>query len=98
MRNDRKVPKHLFRPAFSSVVVLIITGIFSIIDSIESTNRAFLKGLHTHPNDIEYNHSCMCGFFPPQNRTDKLSVLPHKQSQGLRCVEPTCPYGASTSP
>jgi hypothetical protein len=45
MRNDRKVPKHLFRPTFSSisVAVLIVTAIFSMIESIESTNRAFLK-------------------------------------------------------
>jgi hypothetical protein len=45
MRNDRKVPKHLFRPVFSSVsiVVLIITIIFSMIESIESTNTALHK-------------------------------------------------------
>jgi hypothetical protein len=45
MRNDRNVLKHLFRPAFSSisVVVLIITVIFSMIESIESINRAFLE-------------------------------------------------------
>jgi hypothetical protein len=43
MRNDRKVPKHLFRPAFSFVAVLIITAVFSTIESVESTNRAFLK-------------------------------------------------------
>jgi hypothetical protein len=44
-RNDRKVPKHLFRPAFSSVsiVVLVMTAIFSTIELNESTNRAFLK-------------------------------------------------------
>jgi hypothetical protein len=45
MRNDRKVPKHFFRPAFSSVsvAVLIITTIFSMIELVESTNRAFLQ-------------------------------------------------------
>jgi hypothetical protein len=45
IRNDRKVLKHLFRPAFSfvSVVVLIITIVFSMIESAESTNRAFIK-------------------------------------------------------
>jgi hypothetical protein len=45
MRNDRKVPKHLFWPAFSSVsvVVLVIVVVYSTIESIESTNRAFLK-------------------------------------------------------
>jgi hypothetical protein len=45
MRNNRKVPKHLFRVAFSSIsiVVLFITAVFSIIESVESTNRAFLK-------------------------------------------------------
>jgi hypothetical protein len=43
MRNDRKVPKHLFRSIISSVAVLIITAIFSMIESVESTNRAFLK-------------------------------------------------------
>jgi hypothetical protein len=45
MRNDRKVPKHLFRPAFPSVSieVLIITIVFSMIESVESTNRSFLK-------------------------------------------------------
>jgi hypothetical protein len=29
--------------------------------------------------------------FPPLNPTDRLSVLPHKQSQGLRCLGVTCP-------
>jgi hypothetical protein len=45
MRNDRKVSKHLFRPAFSSVsiVVLVMIAIFSMIELNESTNRAFLK-------------------------------------------------------
>jgi hypothetical protein len=45
MRNDRKVPKHLFRLSFSyvSVVVLVITTVFSMIESVESTNRAFLE-------------------------------------------------------
>jgi hypothetical protein len=45
MRNDRKLSKHFFRPAFSSVsvAVLVITTIFSTIESVESTNRAFLK-------------------------------------------------------
>jgi hypothetical protein len=43
MRNDRKVSKHLFRPAFSSVTVLVITAIFSMIEPTESTNMAFLK-------------------------------------------------------
>jgi hypothetical protein len=45
MRNDRKVPKHIFRPAFSSVsvAVLIITVVFSMIKSVESANRAFVK-------------------------------------------------------
>jgi hypothetical protein len=45
IRNDRKVPKYLFRPTFSSisVVVLIITAVFSMIESIESINRAFLE-------------------------------------------------------
>jgi hypothetical protein len=42
-RNDRKVPKHLFSPAFSSVAVLVIITIFSMNEPIESTNRAFLK-------------------------------------------------------
>jgi hypothetical protein len=42
-RNDRKLPKHIFRPAFSSIAVLVITIIFSMIESVESTNRAFLK-------------------------------------------------------
>jgi hypothetical protein len=42
-KNDRKVPKHLFRPAFSSVVILIITAVFSTIESVESRNTAFLK-------------------------------------------------------
>jgi hypothetical protein len=44
MRNGRKEPKHLFRPAFSSisVAVVIMTAVFSMIKSIESTNRAFL--------------------------------------------------------
>jgi hypothetical protein len=43
--NDKKVPKHLFRSDFSSVsvVVLIITTVFSMIESVESTNRAFLE-------------------------------------------------------
>jgi hypothetical protein len=45
MRNNRKVPKHLFRPAFSSisVAVLVITAVFSTIESVEFTNRAFLE-------------------------------------------------------
>jgi hypothetical protein len=43
--NDRKVPKHLFRLVFSSisVAVLVITVVFSMIESVESTNRTFLK-------------------------------------------------------
>jgi hypothetical protein len=45
MRNDRKVSKHLFRSDISSVAVLIITVIFSTIESIESTNKAFDKVL-----------------------------------------------------
>jgi uncharacterized protein YqhQ len=45
MRNDRKVSKLLFRPTFSFVfvAVLIITVIFSMIESTESTNRALIK-------------------------------------------------------
>jgi hypothetical protein len=43
MRNDRKVAKHLFRSAFYSIAVLIINAIFSTIESVEFTNRAFLK-------------------------------------------------------
>jgi hypothetical protein len=43
MRNDRKVSKHLFRPAISSVAVLITTTIFSTIELIKFTNRAFVK-------------------------------------------------------
>jgi hypothetical protein len=45
MRNDRKLRKHLFRYVFSSVsvAVLIITGVFSLIELIKSTNRAFIK-------------------------------------------------------
>jgi hypothetical protein len=45
MRNDKKVLKHLFRPAFSSisVAVLVITVFFSMIKSVKSINRAFLK-------------------------------------------------------
>jgi hypothetical protein len=42
-RNGRKVPKPLFRPAISSIVAFVITTIFSIIELVESTNRAFLK-------------------------------------------------------
>jgi hypothetical protein len=42
-RNDRKILKHLFRPTISSVAVLIIIAIFSMIESVESTDRAFLK-------------------------------------------------------
>jgi hypothetical protein len=40
-----KVPNHLFRPAFSSVsiAVLVITAVFSMIESVESINRAFLE-------------------------------------------------------
>jgi hypothetical protein len=51
MRNDRKVPKHLLRPAFSSIVVavLVITVVFSMIESIESTNRAFLEVFMLRP-------------------------------------------------
>jgi hypothetical protein len=42
-RNDRKVPKHHFRPALSSVVIVVITAIFPTIESVKSINRAFLK-------------------------------------------------------
>jgi hypothetical protein len=35
--------KQLFRTAFSSVAVLVIITIFSTIESVESTNRAFPK-------------------------------------------------------
>jgi hypothetical protein len=43
--NDRKVPKYLFRLAFSSVsvAVLVITVVFSMIKLVESTNRVFLE-------------------------------------------------------
>jgi hypothetical protein len=40
MGNNRKVPKHLFRPSFS---VLVIIAIFSMIELVKSTNRSFLK-------------------------------------------------------
>jgi hypothetical protein len=45
MRNDRKTPKHLVRPAFSfvSITVLVIIAVFSTIESVEPTNRAFLE-------------------------------------------------------
>jgi hypothetical protein len=43
MHNDRKVPKHLFRPAISSVVVLVTTAIFSMLESIETINRGLRK-------------------------------------------------------
>jgi hypothetical protein len=93
MGNDRKVPKSLFRPAFSSVsvVVLIITTVFSTIESVESTNRAFLEVFILRPtiqNAIILAH---VDFFLPPNATDKLSILPDKQSQGLRCLRVTCP-------
>jgi hypothetical protein len=43
-RNDMKVQKHLFRTFSSvSVAVLITNAIFSTIELVESTNRAFLK-------------------------------------------------------
>jgi hypothetical protein len=42
-RNDRKVLKHIFRPALSSVAIVIIIAIFPTIESVKSTNRAFLK-------------------------------------------------------
>jgi hypothetical protein len=42
-RKDRKVPKHLFKHAFCSVAILVITAIFSTIKLVESTNTAFLK-------------------------------------------------------
>jgi hypothetical protein len=38
-----KYEKHFFRLTFSSVAVLFITTIFSMIESVESTNRTFLK-------------------------------------------------------
>jgi hypothetical protein len=43
MRNDRKVPKHLFRHALSSIVIIVITTIFPMIELIKFTNRTFLK-------------------------------------------------------
>jgi hypothetical protein len=43
MRNDKNVLKYLSRLAFSFVAVLIITTTFSTIESVESTNKAFLK-------------------------------------------------------
>jgi hypothetical protein len=45
MRNDMKVPKHFFRPDISSIsiAVLLITIVFSMIELIESTNKAFLE-------------------------------------------------------
>jgi hypothetical protein len=84
MRNDRKVPKHLFRPTFSSIEVLIITVIFSTIELVESTNR-MQSFLHVW-------------IFSPPNPTVKLSILPHKRSKGLCCLGVTCPEGVSTSP
>jgi hypothetical protein len=44
-RNDRKVPKQIFRSVFFSifVVVLVITAVFSMIELVEFTNRAFLE-------------------------------------------------------
>jgi hypothetical protein len=43
--NDRKLLKRHFRPAFSSisVAVLIIITVFSMIESVKSTNRVFLR-------------------------------------------------------
>jgi hypothetical protein len=38
-----KYQKHLFRSALCSVAVLIITTIFSTVESIESTNRALSR-------------------------------------------------------
>jgi hypothetical protein len=35
--------QNIFRPTISSVAVVVITAIFSMIASVESTNRAFLK-------------------------------------------------------
>jgi hypothetical protein len=78
MRNDRKVAKHLFRAAFSfvSVAVLVITVVISIIESVKSTNRAFLEVFITQAHDIECNHSCTHGFFHLQTqRTDYLFYL-----------------------
>jgi hypothetical protein len=45
LRNDRIVPKHIFRLAFSFVfvAVLIITMVFSTIELVESTNMTFLE-------------------------------------------------------
>jgi uncharacterized membrane protein len=37
-------------------------------------------------HDIEHNHSCTHGFFLLPNPMDRLSILPHKQSQGLCCL------------
>jgi hypothetical protein len=48
-RNDRKVPKHLIRPTFSFVLVLIITIVFSMIESVESTNKEYLKVFVLNP-------------------------------------------------
>jgi hypothetical protein len=38
-----KVPKYLFRPALSSIAIVVITAIFPTIESVKSINRAFLK-------------------------------------------------------
>jgi hypothetical protein len=74
MRNDRKVPKHLFRPAFSFVAVLIITAVFSTIESVESTNRAFLKVFILSPMIYNAIIPARVNFFPPPNPMDRLSV------------------------
>jgi uncharacterized membrane protein len=38
-----KYQKHLFRPVFSSISIVVITVVFSTIELIEPTNRTFLK-------------------------------------------------------
>jgi hypothetical protein len=38
-----KVPKHLFRHALSSIVIIVITTIFPMIELVKFTNRTFLK-------------------------------------------------------
>jgi hypothetical protein len=48
MRNDRKVAKHLFRPAFFSVSVVVFIIYFFMIESVESTNRASSETRNTN--------------------------------------------------
>jgi hypothetical protein len=90
MRNDRKVPKHLFRPALSSVAIVVITAIFPMIESVNPKIGHFSRSSFCSPQYRmqSFLHAWIFSTSKPNRR---LSVLPHKRPQELSCLGIACP-------